>query len=248
LPVLLRMLAYTTSKKQQEGLIMKKTCNDCGLEFPKTSDFFNYQNKKKGYLSPYCKECSRKRNKKTHRNYYLNNKETIIEKTTLYRKENKELVSKRKQDYYKKNKESIRKQQAIYLAKPETKKLICEREKEKRKEDPSYKMRCNVNRLVRLYLKKGGSVKQGYLWNALPYTPQQLKEHLENQFEDWMTWENYGNGYGKWNIDHIIPQSKLLYDNFDHPNFLKCWSLENLRPMCSIENIRKSDKINWTKG
>ncbi len=36
-----------------------------------------------------------------------------------------------------------------------------------------------------------------------------FKQHLENQFEPWMTWDNYGlyNGelnYG-WDVDHIIP-------------------------------------------
>jgi len=47
---------------------------------------------------------------------------------------------------------------------------------------------------------------------------------------------------GELDIDHIIPQSKLRYDSLDHPNFQKCWALENLRPICSIENIRKSNK------
>ena len=113
---------------------------------------------------------------------------------------------------------------------------------ERRDADPSYKMAMNVSRCVRMGIKKGNGVKEYSTWKALPYTPQQLREHIENQFEEWMSWDNYGTGEGKWNIDHIIPQSKLRYDSLDHPNFQKCWALENLRPICSIENIRKSNK------
>ena len=80
------------------------------------------------------------------------------------------------------------------------------------------------------------------LFRSLPYTPQELREHLESQFEDWMSWENYGNGEGKWNIDHITPQSKLLYDSLEHPNFLKCWALDNLQPICYFENIKKGNR------
>ena len=66
---------------------------------------------------------------------------------------------------------------------------------------------------------------------------------LENQFDDKMSWENYGNSEGCWSIDHITPQSKLPYDSYNHPNFMKCWSLENLRPLNHIENVKKSNKI-----
>jgi 5-methylcytosine-specific restriction endonuclease McrA len=63
-----------------------------------------------------------------------------------------------------------------------------------------------------------------------------------------MTWDNYGRyekGKEKWQIDHIIPQSKLLYDSMDHSNFRKCWALENLRPLEVVENIRKSNKTDF---
>ena len=33
--------------------------------------------------------------------------------------------------------------------------------------------------------------------------------YLENKFTVGMSWDNYGNGHGKWNIDHIIPVSRF---------------------------------------
>lgn len=46
-----------------------------------------------------------------------------------------------------------------------------------------------------------------------------------------------------WQIDHIIPQSHLLFETLDDENFLKCWALENLRPLDAKENLEKQDKI-----
>lgn len=61
-----------------------------------------------------------------------------------------------------------------------------------------------------------------------------------------MSWDNWGQATADertWNIDHIYPHSKLPYDSMEHPNFKKCWALENLRPLCAIENIKKKDKV-----
>ena len=220
-----------------------KTCADCKLEYPETNEFFNYQNKKKNRFISYCITCKRKRNKITYKNYYLKNREKVLQKTAKYRKDNIELVKERQQKYYQKNKERILEHQKHYSSLPEVKKMICEREKKRRNENPSYKIQTNVSRMVRLYLNKNKGTKKSRLWSALPYSPQELREHLENQFEEWMTWENYGTGEGKWNIDHIHPQSLLPYDSLEHPNFLKCWALENLRPLCSLENTSKSNKV-----
>jgi len=220
-----------------------KTWNDCGGTFPKTREFFYYQNKKKGYFQSYCVDCKQKRSKITHKNYYLKNREKVLQKTAKYRKDNIELVKERAQRHYQENRERRLEYQKHYSSSPEVKKMICEREKKRRNENPSYKIQTNVSRLVRMYLHRNGGEKNVRLWSILSYTPEELREHLESQFEDWMTWENYGNGEGFWNIDHIIPQSKLPYDSLEHPNFLKSWGLSNLRPLCAIENCMKRDKI-----
>ena len=41
----------------------------------------------------------------------------------------------------------------------------------------------------------------------------------------------------------IYPQSKLPYDSMTHPNFLKCWALENLQPLEAKENISKGNRL-----
>ena len=104
--------------------------------------------------------------------------------------------------------------------------------------DLEYRLKKTVSSAVTKMLK--GASKGGRTFDALPYTPEQLKEHLEKQFQPGMSWDNYGS---EWDIDHIYPQSLLPYDSFDHPNFQRCWSLDNLQPLDKIANIKKSNKI-----
>lgn len=95
-----------------------------------------------------------------------------------------------------------------------------------------------------------------YVWKFLPYTKDQLKIHLESQFESWMSWENQGKYIKKnwdendqstwtWQIDHIIPQAAFLFNSFYDDYFKKCWSLENLRPISSKENAFKNKKVSY---
>ena len=201
-------------------------CNKCN-EDKSLNDFYFGKYKKKYKYSNVCKkcECAYKRNE------YKNKKNIILERNKLWVKNNKEKVIEYQKDYRIKNKEKLLKNHCEYL-------------KELRNKDPSFKLRKNVSRAIYGGLKQQGSSKNSPAWSRLPYTPQQLKKHLEDQFEDWMSWENYGIcdlTKKTWNIDHIIPQILFPYDTMDHPNFQKCWALENLRPLCAIENILKRD-------
>lgn len=119
------------------------------------------------------------------------------------------------------------------------KKRIANRQKERRKIDVEFRVRRNMSRHVRAALSEFKGYKHKSMWKMLPYTPADLKKHLESQFDEKMSWKNYGI---YWHIDHIIPQSKLLYDSMKHPNFQKCWALKNLQPLEAKENIRKGNK------
>lgn len=142
--------------------------------------------------------------------------------------------AKRRERYSKIPKEEISKRNA------ERKWYITLWMRTKRKEDIEFRLRCRISTSVWQAIKKsGGRGKGGSTFKHLPYTPKQLKEHLESQFEDWMSWDNYG----EWHIDHIYPQSKTPYDSLEHPNFQKCWALSNLQPLSAKENFSKGDSI-----
>jgi hypothetical protein len=109
----------------------------------------------------------------------------------------------------------------------------------RRKSDVSFKLKKDVSSIIRRALN--GKKKGDSIWNHLPYTIEKLKSYLESQFDDNMNWDNHGI---YWHIDHIQPQCSLKYDDFNHPNFLKCWSLDNLRPLKMIDNLHKSSIFN----
>ena len=112
------------------------------------------------------------------------------------------------------------------------------------KEDPQLRLRSRVSSLVVCRLKKRLISKKGKsTFSFLPYTIDDLKRHLEKQFEHWMNWKNWGVGVGCWSIDHIKPDSGFDYKSVEDKEFQKCWALKNLRPMDAIENIKKSAKI-----
>lgn len=64
-----------------------------------------------------------------------------------------------------------------------------------------------------------------------------LKAHLERQWEPGMSWENYGKGAGKWNVDHIRPCASFNLRDQEQAN--QCFHFSNLRPMWHEDNSSK---------
>ena len=99
--------------------------------------------------------------------------------------------------------------------------------------DPEYKLRRRLSKWLNGY-KKG-------LYSSLyfiDYTVEELRQHLEQQFDENMSWDNYGS---YWHIDHIIPIS--LFDLVNDEQKRNCLCLENLRPLERIQNISKGNKV-----
>ena len=65
-----------------------------------------------------------------------------------------------------------------------------------------------------------------------------LERWIEYQFNENMSWENYGS---YWEIDHVLPVSK--FDLTNEQNIYQCFNWRNLQPLEARENIRKSNKI-----
>ena len=153
--------------------------------------------------------------------WYQNNREEIIADRIIYYQENKDNFILKNKIY----RESHKNERNAY-------------EKNRKANDPAYKLRKNFS--TRIYIALKGNKNNFSILDYIPYTMEELKLHLESQFDDKMTWDNYGN---YWHIDHIVPQSRLLYTSMTDDNFKKCWALSNLRPLEALENIRKSNKI-----
>jgi hypothetical protein len=212
-----------------------KKCKKCGLE--KILDDFSVCLIKNGkiYRRAVCKLCMNPIVSKNNQQYYENNSEKIKNNNSVYYNNSKDKLReksiKRAKLWNSQNKEKVK----------------ISRKKHNNK--PVRKIRNNIGRMVRGILESNGVKKN---WSSfldyVDYSVDELKNHLEKQFESWMTWDNYGKYDIKtwndtdqstwaWQIDHIIPQSILPYVSMRDKNFKKCWALNNLRPLNAKQNL-----------
>jgi len=222
-----------------------KICRTCKIE--KEVSFFRQRHNKKRnkiYRNNECIECQRlywetEEYKNSRKIYYQENKIEINKQHREYNVLHIEEKKERSKLYYQDNKDSIRIVQKQYI-------------KRRRKNDVSFRLGASVSKSINRAIKLNGSLKSGKsTFKYLPYSKKDLKEHLERQFEPWMTWDNYGiydsNVWNDddpntwtWNIDHVIPHSEFKYASMEDNEFKQCWALSNLRPL--------SAKQNWLEG
>lgn len=209
-----------------------KKCSRCKKLLLATRDFFFLDPTGKYCLRAKCKKCFSEETKKLKqtKKYKLKSKE--------YRKrhyrENKKEYAERWQIYYKANREYLLKKQKEYCQNNRKKIRIRDR---KYREIPQNRLSDNFSRLIRQSLTEG---KNGNHWEDLVgYNLKELINHLEKQFKDGMTWNNYGD----WHIDHIIPVSLWEFKSYSDEEFKQCWALCNLQPLWAEENISKGSKV-----
>ena len=158
--------------------------------------------------------------------YRDKNKEKLRNKHKKWYSENKEKWNEYIKEYREKNVDKIREIKRNY-------------ERTRKANDPLYKLISNFRTAIYQVLKENNVEKNGHYFDILKYTPEELISHLEKQFTDGMTWDNYG----EWHVDHKKAISLHNIKEIGDEEFMKCWSLNNLQPMWGEENIRKSNKV-----
>lgn len=206
-----------------------KRCSCCKELKEATNVFFAKNSRTKDGFSFRCKECRNREeyHKKTEevkqkrKEYYGANKEKVIAHTKKYKERHPEWYKKQNRKYYLENKEKI-----VATSKKNHYKRISE--------DVSFKIlqRCRT----RLYNAVKGHVKSKRTKELLGCSVEHLMNHLEAQFKEGMTWDNYG----EWHIDHIKPCAMFDFSKEEHQK--ACFHYTNLQPLWAVENIRKSDK------
>ena len=185
--------------------------------------------------------------KKTHLKEYSakwrkQNKETLAIKKSEYQKKNRKYITERKKKWRETKRpplENIKCKECNKLFTPTTraKKIIfCSRKCQFNnwQKQPKNKLNWAVQDAVRRGMK--GIIHKSIYFEGLSFTMEELKIHLENQFDDWMNWDNHG----LWHIDHIKPVASFDFTSMEDEDFKKCWALENLQPLKDTENMRKN--------
>lgn len=194
------------------NLYNKKQCKTC-LEWLDFSKFYVYNN----IYDPNCVPCKNRINNIWHDNNkeYHNRLNKINSQQFIYK------LTQSK--YYFDHKEIIREKANL-------------NQNIRYSNDYSFKLKKRLLNGIYNYLKYN---KSDSIVNLLPYNMSDLKVHLELQFDNNMSWINYGS---YWSLDHIRPITSFNIINEQSDDFIKCWSLENLRPLPNGENFQKSNK------
>lgn len=158
--------------------------------------------------------------------YYLKNREKRLQYFSEWQKNNRDYLNDYHQKWRDENIEKHRKTKREY-------------ERSRKARDPLYKLISNFRTAIYQVLKESNVEKNDHYFDILPYSQEGLIQHLENQFTDDLTWDNYG----EWHVDHILPISSFNIEEMGDEEFIKCWSLDNLRPLWGEDNIRKSNLI-----
>jgi len=204
--------------------VILKRCKKCGGIKP-IGSFVKDRRAKNGRRNKCC-ECYNE----GKRTYRANNIEKVLKREAAWRIKNKDKENQKHKKWRVENKEKVK----LKLLKwrrnnPEYMKNWLKK--------PKRKLGNSISSAMYFSLKNN---KSGRHWeNLVGYTARDLMKHLERQFVDGMSWENYG----KWHVDHKIPISAFNYTKPEHSDFKRCWGLKNLQPLWAKENISKGAKL-----
>lgn len=226
---------------ESEAIILTKKCGTCKGIKPVSE--FGVDCSRRDGLAIRCKACNRIRSsaysktelgkaarkrsnespldKIRHQRYYVNHKVERNAKNKEYR-ETSEYDKLSREKYRKEYQESGR---------------STANHRRRRREDLDFRFLTQLRSRVNSALK--GSVKNHKTKTLLSCTIAHLKQHLESQFTEGMTWENYGRG--GWHVDHIVPCS--YFDLSIEENQFICFHYLNLQPLWWRDNLTKSGKV-----
>ena len=108
----------------------------------------------------------------------------------------------------------------------------------KRRSDPQQWLRDMLRH--RLWVALGSTDRRGRSQELTGTTAEEVRKHLEKQFQPGMTWDNRG----QWHIDHIRPCAS--FDLTDPEQQKQCFHYTNLQPLWAEDNLRKSD--HWVEA
>ena len=191
-----------------------KKCKRCLID--KSLDQFRLMGK---YHQSYCKKCE----SLNHCEWAKENRKQATETARKYRQANPEQHAEAVKRYNKAHPEKRRKTHNTYIAKRKLK-------------DFNFKLACAVRSRLGTALKD--NAKSGSAVTDLGCSIPELKEHIEKQWQEGMSWDNWT--LDGWHIDHIKPLAS--FDLTDLTQFKAAVHYTNLQPLWAEANLSKGKK------
>lgn len=198
-------------------------CKSCNCERAKIWRDLNP--KRNAIAKKRCKEAKPLKYKETRKKWLQRNKEKVAEKIRLYREKNREKLVVVRQLWLQNNKDKVR---------PVSRRAII-----KYRSNPKGKLRCLIGTAIWRSLKDG---KVERSWESLvDYDVESLKQHIEKQFTDEMSWKRFMQG--DIHIDHVIPVAAFNFETSNDMDFQRCFALKNLQPLWAKDNLKKGASL-----
>jgi len=204
-----------------DNIIKKeKLCKKCNLL--KELHFFSKHALTKDGHRNICNSCK----KIEHHNHYIKNKSKYFKNNKIWKLKNPQKMKSYYKKSYEKRKEYLKNYKITH------RKESAFNQKQRRK-NISYNMASILRHRIYMALKSKNIQKTNKMLNLLGCDIEQFRLHLQSQFQEGMTWENYG----KWHIDHIKPCSSFDLSKENEQQL--CFHYTNMQPLWAIDNLRK---------
>jgi len=247
------IVEFGKDKKTKDGL--NRWCRYCSGRLSR-----EYKCKNKEKVAQYAKTYRLKNKEKTRqyrKQYVSKNKKELNEKTKQYRLKNKAKEKEWAKRAYLKHIDKRHEYEAkrylrrkAYCYKKNKEWRIKNRERRnamavlERKNNLGVKILHNLR--TRVYSALRGRLKSDRTIVLVGCTVPEFKNYLEKHFVEGMTWDNYGKGMSKWNLDHINPCA--IFNLADPVEQKQCFHYSNLRPLWERGDNGNLVKNNRTDG
>jgi hypothetical protein len=115
--------------------------------------------------------------------------------------------------------------------------LNARRRHERLKHNPEYKMKRIMRNAVSRICRISKTHKDRRLIEYIGCRMSVVRQHIERQFAEGMTWDNHGR---VWEVDHIVPLSKFDLNKREHR--MRANHVSNLQPLWKKDNRLKGDR------
>lgn len=184
--------------------------------------------KERNYCSKRCQKVwyteSGKRSVSDKRRYQNDPeyRKKVAEAGKLYRLNNPEKYNEQKRNYVDKNRDKVNAYKRKYG---------------QFRRDTDFQFRLQQALRKRLWGALGGRHKSANTIKLLGAEIPEVALHLEKQFKEGMSWENYN--FEGWHVDHIRPCES--FDFLDYEQQFVCFNWRNLQPIWGKENMSKQN-------
>lgn len=192
-----------------------KRCTGCGRDLPR-SDFYARAN---GQVVPKCIECAR---------LAARLRDPVAE-------------SRAKATHRVKHQEKISEYRREYGQRPSAKSRRLALLSRRKSEDQAFAIECRLRTSLADKIRKAKTTKCAGTMAILGCSIADFMAFIGGNFQPGMTWDNWGRGRGKWNLDHIRPVSSFDLTQPHHQ--ARCFHFANFQPLWSIDNLRKGSKM-----